>query len=256
MSYQNVFKRYELKYLITQSQKQELITLMKEYMEPDKFGNSVISNIYYDTPDKRFIRNSIEKPTYKEKLRVRSYGTPNPDSSVYIELKKKFKGVVYKRRFQLEENLVSPYLDNRVPLQESTQISREIDYLLKLHENLQPSVFISYSREAFYSSTDKNFRVTFDQNIIFRDYDLSLTSGVYGENILSNDLVVLEVKTVYGMPQWLLNFLTEHALYKTSFSKYGYAYENYILPGYKRSTTSREAVLKNQPTKGGKTNVA
>ena len=88
MSYQNTFKRYEIKYLITEQQMELLKELMYRYMLPDKFGKSIISNIYFDTPSKLLIRRSLEKPIYKEKLRVRSYGTATDDSTVFIELKK------------------------------------------------------------------------------------------------------------------------------------------------------------------------
>ena len=146
MSYQKTFRRYELKYLITKDQQEELIYRMKKYMAQDEFAKSTISNIYFDTPDKLFIRNSLEKPIYKEKLRVRSYGTPSADSAVFIELKKKYKGVVYKRRINMEEKIASSYLVDRMPLLEKSQISNEIDYLYDIHSNLEPSVFLSYVR--------------------------------------------------------------------------------------------------------------
>ncbi|NLB19802.1 MAG: polyphosphate polymerase domain-containing protein [Clostridium sp.] len=256
MSYQKTFRRYELKYLITKDQQEELIYRMKKYMAQDEFAKSTISNIYFDTPDKLFIRNSLEKPIYKEKLRVRSYGTPSADSAVFIELKKKYKGVVYKRRINMEEKIASSYLVDRMPLLEKSQISNEIDYLYDIHSNLEPSVFLSYEREAFFSKTDTNFRMTFDQNITFRDYDLSLTSGVYGEKILDDQWVVLEVKTVYGLPKWLLDFFNECQIVKTSFSKYGSAYTQHILPKYLENLTKKQDKYREHDNKGDGINVA
>ena len=256
MSYQKTFKRYELKYLITKDEQHELINRMKEYMAQDEFAKSTISNIYFDTPDKLLIRNSLEKTVYKEKLRVRSYGTPTADSRVFVELKKKYKGVVYKRRIHMEEKIAASYLIDRVPLLEESQISNEIDYLYEIHSNLEPSVFLSYEREAFFSKTDENFRMTFDQNIIFRDYDLDLTSAVYGEKILDDHLVVLEVKTVYGLPKWLLDFFNEYKIVKTSFSKYGTAYTKHMLPKYLENLEKEQNKYRERNNKGGETNVA
>ena len=230
MSRNNVFSRYELKYLITKEEKNRLLVVMNNHMKPDDFGKSTICNIYFDTPDKLLIRRSLEKPCYKEKLRVRSYGVSNPESKVFIEMKKKYKGVVYKRRIDLDEKTASNYLVEKIPLLKQNQISKEIDYLMWSYNNIEPAVFLSYDREAFFSIEDKNFRMTFDENILFRDYDLSLNLGAYGENVLSEDIVVMEIKTVLGIPRWLLHFLDENRIYKTSFSKYGNAYKKYMLP--------------------------
>jgi len=232
MSYQNIFKRYEVKYLLTKEQQQRLLHIMSDYMNPDKFGKSTISNTYFDTPDKLLIRRSLDKPDYKEKLRVRSYGVANSDSTVFIELKKKYKGVVYKRRMDLHEHIATDYLCEHTPLENPTQISKEIDYFMKLYQNIEPAVFLSYEREAFYSRSDSNFRMTFDENILYRDYEISLTRGIFGNRILPENIVLLEVKTEMGIPRWLLSFLSENKIYKTSFSKYGNAYKYSILPKF------------------------
>ena len=230
MSYQNIFKRYEVKYLITKEEKKALIKIMDEYMMSDEYGESCISNIYFDTPDKLLIRRSLEKPCYKEKLRMRSYGIVNSNEKVFIEIKKKYKDIVYKRRMGLEEKTAMKYMIDHIPLLNQTQISKEIDYLMYAYRNMEPSVFIAYNRQAFFSKSDKNFRMTFDENIFIRDYDLALNLGIYGERILHEDRVILEVKTVLGLPKWLLDFLSENLIYKTSFSKYGNAYTSIILP--------------------------
>lgn len=229
MSYQNIFKRYELKYLITKDEERALFEIMNGYMTPDKFGKSTISNIYFDTPDKLLIRRSSEKPCYKEKLRVRSYGVAKENSTVFVELKKKYDGIVYKRRMDMTEKAATDYLTHHIPLAEPTQISKEIDYFLDFYGDIKPSVFLSYEREAFFSKTDGNFRMTFDENILMRDYDIALTAGIYGESILPRGMVLLEVKTALRLPKWLLDFLSENKIYKTSFSKYGSAYKKALL---------------------------
>ena len=227
MSYQNIFKRYEIKYIITKEQQAALEKLMKGYMKADKYGKSTICNIYYDTPDYLLIRRSLEKPEYKEKLRVRSYGTAATDSTVFVELKKKYKSVVYKRRINMKENTAERFLIDRTE-QPTSQIAKEIDYCFTRYQDLQPKVFLSYKRQAFYSKTDDNFRMTFDENILWRDYDLSLCSGVYGTHVLDKDKVLLEVKTAGAVPKWLTDFLSENKIYKTSFSKYGTAYKQIL----------------------------
>lgn len=225
MSYVNTFKRFEMKYLITKEQYRLLINTMNGHMLRDEFGKYTIGNIYFDTPDNRLVRKSIEKPIYKEKLRVRSYGVAKSYSTVFIEMKKKYEGIVYKRRIDVEEKKAMEYLCNRIPLENQTQITREIDYFYRYYKNIVPAMFISYEREAFYCPVDSNLRVTFDENILFRDFDLSLTKGMYGNPILSKNMVLLEVKTVLGLPLWLTEFLSKNKIYKTSFSKYSRAYE-------------------------------
>lgn len=223
MSFQNIFKRYEIKYLITKEQKELIKELMSQYMQGDKYGRSTICNIYFDTPDYLLIRRSLDKPDYKEKLRVRSYGIAKPDSDVFVELKKKYDSVVYKRRISMTEDEAMRYTCNREKVTDS-QISKEIDYCFKLYNELQPKVFLSYEREAFYSKTDYDFRVTFDESILWRDYDLSLCKGVYGTHVMDSNLVIMEVKIAGAMPLWFTKILSKNRIYKTSFSKYGNAY--------------------------------
>ena len=227
MAIQTVFKRYEIKYLITEEQCEKLKKLFTEYMTGDEYGNSTIRNIYFDTPSYLLIRNSVEKPVYKEKLRLRSYGVTTPDSTVFLEVKKKFKGVVYKRRLRLKEKEALDYILDGVKLPDS-QIFREIDYFVSYYKELIPRVVISYEREAFYSKYDSTFRVTFDKNVLYRQDDLSLESGVYGKRILPEGKVLMEVKTAYAIPLWLTSFLSENKIYKTSFSKYGTAYADIL----------------------------
>ena len=218
------FKRYELKYLITQKQKSILLNAMAAYMQEDAFGRSTICNVYYDTPDSLLIRRSLEKPVYKEKLRVRSYGTATPEKEVFVELKKKYKGVVYKRRVSVKQSRAEAYLDYHVPLPVQNQITEELDYFLAFYKELKPAVFLSYEREAFYGRDDEDLRITFDENILWRDEDISLCSRPYGTPILDKDMVLMEIKVANAMPLWLSGLLSEEGIYKTSFSKYGQAY--------------------------------
>ena len=228
MAIQTVFKRYEIKYMITLEQKAKVLEAMKPYMKLDKYGRTTIRNIYYDTDTYLLIRRSIEKPTYKEKLRIRSYGSAEPDSTVFVELKKKYKHVVYKRRISLPETEAVEWLSREHHCHKHTQISEEIDYFLDYYKTLHPTVFLSYEREAFYANDGSDFRVTFDDTILCRQDDLSLESEVYGTPILPEGKVLMEIKCSGGIPIWMTKTLSEEHIYKTSFSKYGTAYQTMI----------------------------
>ena len=222
-----VFKRHELKYIISLNQMNSLIQILELYMNEDKYFKSTIRNIYYDTPNYLLIRTSIEKPEYKEKLRIRSYKTVNKDDEVFVELKKKYKKIVYKRREILPYNSARLFLDKKVRPND-LQITKEIEYTLNYYQDLKPTIFLSYDRLAYIGKEDLNFRITFDRNIMWRDYDIDLSKEAYGDLILDQDLVLMEVKTVMGLPRWLLDFLGENKIYKVSFSKYGNVYKEII----------------------------
>lgn len=223
MTIQTVFKRTEKKYIITLNQRKQLLELISSQICSDKFGESTVRSLYFDTDDFRLIRNSIDKPVYKEKLRLRSYSTPKADSNVFLELKKKYKGVVYKRRETLKYSEAMNYLNTRSkPI--DTQIMKEIDWTMNYYNGLKPKMFIAYDRTAFYSKEDSNLRITFDKNVRFRNYDLELGKGSYGNLILDSGLFIMEIKILNSMPLWLSNALTKLKIYPSSFSKYGTAY--------------------------------
>ena len=253
MGYQAVFKRYEIKYMVTAEQKARIMKAMEPYMEPDRFGRSTVRNIYFDTDDFVLARHSIAKPDFKEKLRIRSYSQATSESTVFVELKRKFDHVVYKRRIALPESDAMKWTCRFARSSSGSdvpgQMASEIDYFLSYYGTLKPAVFLSYDRLAYKmkdSSTDcgtsantgaghdRDFRITFDENILFRDYDLSLTSDVYGTPLLEEGKILMELKCSGGLPLWLVKVLSEEHIYKTSFSKYGKAYSEYILPEQQR----------------------
>ena len=241
MGYQTVFKRYELKYIMTRKQKARILEAMEPYMTADKFGRSTIRNIYFDSDDFILARHSIAKPDFKEKLRIRSYSQATSESTVFVELKRKADRLVYKRRIALPEKAAMSWTQGFSAKPIPTQMSREIGYFLSYYGSLKPAAFLSYERQAYKmrdcspelnatGGHDQDFRVTFDENILFRGYDLSLTSDVYGEPVLDRDLVLMELKCSGGIPLWMVRVLSEEHIYKTSFSKYGTAYKLYIQP--------------------------
>ena len=230
MGYQTVFRRVELKYLLTEGQRANVLRAMEPYMERDAYGRTVIRNLYFDTEQYRMIRRSIEKPTYKEKLRLRSYALAEEDSTVFVELKKKYDHVVYKRRMAMTERQAMGWLCGGQASPTDSQIAREIDYVTRFYGDLRPTVFLSYAREAYFCRDGGTFRVTFDDEILCRRDGLSLTLPPGGEPILASGMYLMELKCVGGIPLWMTRALSEQGLYKTSFSKYGTAYERLILP--------------------------
>ena len=235
MAFQTVFKRYELKYLLSEAQKQAVGTAMAPYMKLDRYGRTTIRNLYLDTDDYRLVRRSIERPVYKEKLRVRSYAQATADSTVFVELKKKYESVVYKRRLALSEQEATLWLYGKSPCPVKSQISDEIEYFLQYYGKLRPRAFLSYEREAFYALDGSDFRVTFDEQILSRQSNLSLCAETGGHPLLEDGMTLMEIKCSGGIPLWMTHILTEQKLYKTSFSKYGSAYESLIFPKLNQS---------------------
>ena len=228
MAYQMTFKRYELKYLMNRQQKEAILRTMEDHMKLDQYGRTTIRNIYFDTDTYRLIRRSLEGPAYKEKLRVRSYGPAGGDTPVFVELKKKYQNVVYKRRLICPEEEVMKCFSSVKPLPVHSQIGNEIEYFRNYYQTLHPTVFLSYERQAYYVLDGSDFRVTFDENILYRQEQLSLGSAVYGTPILERGQTLMEIKTSGGIPLWMSGLLTENHLFKTSFSKYGTAYKNIL----------------------------
>ena len=223
--YQDIFKRYEKKYLLNPDQYKRLKQRLEGKLEPDRFGKSTISNIYFDTPDHCLIQRSLEKPVYKEKLRLRSYGTPGMSDTVFVELKKKYKSIVYKRRVDMSLKEAVHYLYDLKPYEKPSQITKEIDWFLSYYEGISPAMFISYDRTALYSIEDPNLRITFDRNILWREEDLKLDYGVWGDSLLEQGQRVMEIKIPDAMPLWLSHILDDLQIYPTSLSKYGRGYQ-------------------------------
>lgn len=233
MAFETRFSRYELKYLLTEQQQHRIMQLLSTHFIPDKYGVSTIRNIYFDTDNFRLIRRSIEKPVYKEKLRIRSYCQASDNSLVFAELKKKYKHTVYKRRIAMTEQQALLWICDRKKSFEENQISKEIDYFVDYYTELAPKVLLYYTRKAFYSTEQPDLRITFDRDIKCRYLDLSLHSDLWGTPLLDSNKVLMEIKCGGAIPLWLANVLSEQGIFRTSFSKYGTAYQNIIYPKFK-----------------------
>ena len=234
----NCFARYEKKYFLTPAGQKTLLQAIGPYIKMDFYGKYTICNLYYDTPDWRLIRASLEKPVYKEKLRVRSYGVPPEDGTVFAELKKKYKGIVYKRRITVPVSDAQPLLAGRMPKvleHDYGQIGREIAWFQKLYA-AEPRVFIGYDRIAFAGVDDPELRITFDTNIRWRTTELDLRAGDHGAALLPDDRVLLELKLPGVCPLWLSHALDAAGAVPVSFSKYGSCYSRHLLRAEPAST--------------------
>jgi len=241
-----VFNRYENKYLLDNEAYYKFYNQLLEYMELDDFNKQhefySITNLYYDTEHNTLIRNSLAKPKYKEKLRLRAYGVPNQDTKVYLEIKKKVFGLVNKRRTSLKLNeaydFVATGMEPEFKDYMNKQVIEEIKYFLTRYD-LQPKVYLSYDRKALFCKNNRDLRITFDTNIRSRRYDLKMEHGVHGEPLLEPGQWLMEVKAENTIPVWLAKMLSEHQMYRTSFSKYGNEYKKML----KNSKTERERAL-------------
>lgn len=218
------FNRLEKKFLLTEEQFLRIKEEIDKRFDPDEYGETTICNLYYDTPDYILFTRSAEKPIYKEKLRLRTYGVPNDSSIGFIEVKKKFNGVVYKRRITMPLPDAVRFLRDEIDVDEPNQISKELKYLLQFYKNIAPRIYVSYDRSAFFCKEDRDFRITFDRNLTWRDYDLDLTKGSYGTLLTEPTQVLMEVKVPGAIPLWLVRLLGELKVYTRSFSKVGNAF--------------------------------
>ena len=218
-----IFKRYEKKYLISRYEYDKLMSVIGEHLTPDVHGRNTICSLYLDTPDFLLIRNSIDAISYKEKLRLRSYGVPEFGKPIFFEIKKKYKGVVYKRRVSMTQDHAAEYIESGV-IPFDSQIMREIDYLMKFYRNPKPNVCILCEREAFFDKENPSVRLTFDENLRYRYGFPNSDNIAEGTPIVQNDEYILEIKTPGAMPLWLAQALSECKIYPRSFSKYAHAY--------------------------------
>ncbi|MCK9857743.1 polyphosphate polymerase domain-containing protein [Paenibacillus sp. ATY16] len=226
-----VFNRYESKYLMDSQSFHEIYNRLLDYMELDEYNKNdqfySISNLYFDTDQHSIIRNSLAKPKYREKLRLRAYGVPKPDAKVYLELKKKVCGLVNKRRTGLTLDEAYEFVRTGVEPEPkpymNKQVIQEIKYFLGRYE-LQPKVYLAYDRIAMFCKNNRDLRITFDTNIRSRRYDLKLEAGDHGELLMAKDQWLMEVKAEKTVPVWLAQLLSELGMFRTGFSKYGNEY--------------------------------
>lgn len=227
-----VMQRYELKYLLDSEQTAYLKEHLKGRMQVDQYGLTSIASLYYDTPDDRLIRLSSEKPEFKEKIRLRSYGLATDTSPVYLELKRKAYGIVYKRRIQSTISLVEDFFEGK-EICDDSQINREITTFRNFYRKLIPACLIIYDRTAYFEP-DGELRLTIDAAPRFRTDHLDLTSSMEGELLLPEGWTILELKVQDAIPLWLAEILSAGKIFQCSFSKYGEAYRRQMIRASRR----------------------
>lgn len=215
-----IFERYEIKYLLSKDTYQEFLKRIEGKLELDKYGHTLIRSIYYDTDDDLLIKRSLEKSNYKEKLRIRTYGLDN--KKVFLEIKKKYLGKVYKRRIDMNYENVDMFFEEK---KDSTQIGKEIIHFYEKYKNLKPKMLIMYERDAYFQK-GTDLRITFDKNIGYRNFNIIFDNNLDCKRIIKDDLVLMEIKVLNAIPLWLVKILSELKIYKTSFSKYGLSYKD------------------------------
>ena len=218
-----VMKRYELKYILTKEQVERFQTKVLSHMKVDKYGLTTISSIYYDTPNYTLINRSIEKPLYKEKLRLRSYGLAKEDSPVYLEIKRKNDHIVYKRRIASTEKKIEEFLQGGEGLGHE-QIERELLAFKDTYKVLEPKYLIIYDRVAYYEEGG-DLRITLDHNPRYRKDNLNLHTSLEGTPLLKEGEAILEIKVQHSVPLWLVEILSAEKIYQSSFSKVGTAHK-------------------------------
>ena len=228
---QHTFKRVEKKYVITGEQEEALLRRLEPYMRMDEYGRHTVLNIYFDTEDFALIRESVEKPVYKEKFRLRTYSTSGEEDVVFAELKKKYKGVVYKRRIAAGAREIDRVIGGETIPGEDVQTQREMHWFFGMYR-AKPRVFIGYDRFALIGREDENLRVTFDHDIRWRKERLNLSAGADGELVLGENPIIMEIKIPGAAPLWLARLLSEMRIFPTSFSKFGACYLTHIAPNF------------------------
>ena len=223
-----VMQRYEMKYLLSGAQTDFFRRHLEGRMQVDEYGQTSIASLYYDTPDARLIRASLEKPEFKEKLRARSYGLATDASPVFLELKRKYDGVVYKRRVQSTIPRVEQFFAGADLTGGSAQIQKELAYFRDFYGTLIPACLIVYDRTAYFEPGG-DLRLTIDYRPRYRVEDLTLTRSMDGLPLLDPGWTILEIKVQGAMPLWLSAALSEGNIFKSSFSKYGEAYRQELL---------------------------
>lgn len=219
----NIFERVETKYVLSKEEYELLMKKIHKHLNQDEYFKTTICNIYFDTDNYNLINKSIDKPIYKEKVRLRSYNVPSLSDYVFFEIKSKFKGTVYKRRIKIKLSDYYNYLINH-QYDENNQIMKEIDYLITRY-NLKPKLMLSYDRTSYYDKDNKNFRITFDQNIRSRDDELNLEYGDAGKLYFDKPMYIMELKSLGSLPIWFTKVLSNLKIYPKSFSKYGNIYK-------------------------------
>lgn len=229
-----VFDRIEKKYLITKDDKAQLLKTIKQHMKQDDYYQSEVYNLYFDTDNFDLIIQSIDQPIFKHKLRARSY---KGYDRVFLEIKTKIRGQDlnpgYKRRVMITHDDFDQLVKGKKTIQElaakteetpaDRQIAKEVDHLIT-HFDLKPKIMTMYNRESY--KGEDGLRITFDENLKYRDKNLNLKQPKRGKIYFKDKRnIIMEIKAHGVLPLWLVKILSANKLYPQQFSKVGKSYE-------------------------------
>lgn len=265
---QSVFERKETKYRLNAGLYRAILAALEGRLAPDAYGSTVVKSAYFDTENRDMAARSLEKPFYKEKLRVRGYGVAGKDDMVFVEIKKKYDGVVYKRRMGMSYAAACAYLDGMpyekarrafpakgasqaacIPYGEEIQVAREVDALASRWGALSASVVTSCVRTAygpigqdgFGCSGEDGLCITFDASLAYCDLRAARRSSSFLP-LIGPEEVIMEIKVRGSYPKWLADALAQCHAYPCSFSKYGEAYKRCMQSGLKHVGNKEKAV--------------
>ena len=231
---EKVFDRIEKKYLITKSDKKKLLRSINKYMKHDSYYKSEVLNLYFDNQNYDLINQSIDWVDFKEKLRARSYGGYD---RVFLEIKTKIRqpenNIGYKRRVMIthedfemlvrKQCTMAELATKVIETKNDLQIAKEVDYLIDTFD-LEPKILVTYNRESY--KGDGGLRITFDENLKYRDKNLSFDKANNDKIYFEDDHnIIMEVKAHGVMPLWLVKLMSELKLYPQQFSKIGKIYQ-------------------------------
>ena len=229
------FKRIETKYVVSKENLEDLLTDLKEYLVEDDYPTSIISNIYFDTDNFDVIQDALDGNHRQEKIRMRTYlANPKIDSKVFLEVKSKDdEGIGHKFRLVSTPLAITNLMTDGKNHGQITdrQLLQDIHHLRQRYdEGLKPRMYIYYDRfsmkekETIEGYAYNKVRVTLDQNLTYRDEDVSLFKGNHGFPLLDEDTIIMEIKAPGKKPDWLQAILDKHGLKEQKFSKYSCAY--------------------------------
>ena len=220
---ETIIDRYEQKYLLSKEEYNNLINLIENYLVKDKYFMETIYNIYFDNDQFELINRSIEKPIYKEKMRMRSYYKTDNDTNIFLEIKKKYADTSNKRRVIISYKDYLDYINKGIIPECDKQIMSEIDYCFKNYK-LKPKIKLVYDRLAYNLKNNDSFRITFDTNVRYNlnNFDFNNEDDI----TFMNDGYIMEIKTFNGIPLWFNKVLNNLNIYPTSYSKVGKIYNN------------------------------
>ena len=227
--------RYEFKYLVPFNRIDTLRRRIVPFVQEDKFAGRradhqyVVRSIYYETTGYRSYVEKLAGIERRVKVRIRGYNRPEPESSVFLELKRKHGPFIRKNRApvlwsELPDLLRDRDVERHVRVRRAFELGKEDArqfFYQVIGKGMSPAILIAYERKAYFATFDRRIRLTFDKHIRFR---LTQDPGILFEERSLTPLFrshfVFEVKFYDSLPEWLVDVISEFSLQRQAVSKY------------------------------------